>query len=233
MNLRKPWSSLIPVIVFSVQSPAFADEMRGIIQKVDQEKGELIVETVGLGRRGLPMTFRLTNETRASVNGQTAALADVPTGVRARVDYEVRDGTRLARGIAVRALLRKPQPAPADDTRVTGAIQRISFTEREIVVSTPGARGQGQAEATFVIPEYVSITKDKKAVKLDDIREGEQVTVFTQMRDGKKEVASMVIGDPGPAALTNAPRIEQLRKVLRIADLVLEQVGKQKEAPKP
>jgi hypothetical protein len=226
----KRWTYwVLPVMVILLaDGSAFTEEVRGIIKKVDLERRELHIETLGLGKRGLPMMFRLTNETRLTLNGQPAAMADVPTGVRARIDYEIRDGQRQALGISVRELLRRPEPARTDENRVVGTISRISFTEREIVVIGPGRN-----ESTFVIPEHVSITKEKKAIKLDDLREGERVIVFTQVRDGKMEVASVVAGSGDTPPMPNAPRIEQLRKIMRLADLFLDQMAKQKAPPDP
>jgi hypothetical protein len=230
--------------ILAIGATATADDVRGIIQKIDTDKGEMVLEARGIGRRGLPMMFRLTKETKAVIGGQATELTGLSPGMRALVQYETRDGQRTATGITVRALLARipgaatpgnEQGNERNDNATAGTIYRISFTEREIVVTSPGAPGTKPKETTFVIPENVSITKDKKAIKLDDVREGEPIVVYTQKRDGKTEVASVVIGEGAipPAQASNAPRIERIRNVMRIADAILQQMEKRKTAPPP
>jgi hypothetical protein len=147
--------------------------------------------------------------------------------------YEFRDGRRVALGVTVHgALIREAmKPAPTgpagDKDTVAGTLARVAFTEREIVVVTPGARG-ADSETTFAVPEGTAITRDQKPVKLDDLKEGEKVAVRGAMKDGKRVAQSIEVG----AVARNAPagrdaRIERLRQLLHQIDDLLRMAEEQ------
>jgi hypothetical protein len=208
-----------------------AEEVRGVIEKVDAAKGELTIEARGRGVRRLVMTFALVNDTKVLFGRQEAAVADLKPGARTVIVYDTKNGQRLARSITVRGALPKAEPVKVDPNAVAGTIARISFTERELVVVGPGPQG-AKTETLLTVPENASITRDRKAVKLDDIREGEAVVARTTRRDGKTIVDSMEVGVQ-PKSPADAQRIERVRTVLRMVDSFLQRMAERKEQPAP
>jgi hypothetical protein len=217
---------------------AAAEEVRGTVIKVDPARNELVLDSLSRGTRGLPMTFTLTKESRILAGRQTVELSDLQPGTRVRVQYETRNGQRVALAITVRGILKKradpkPTSASTDANTLAGTIRRIIFTEREIVILIPGAQKDKAAETTVVVPETAPITKDGKALTLDDLKEGDAVVVRTEKRDGKVTAASVQLGVPPAPAETQAEKIERLRLYLKLADFFLQQMAQKKANPNP
>jgi hypothetical protein len=92
------------------------------------------------------------------------------------------------------------------------------------VVVGPGPKGERELETTIVVPEKVAISRDAKAVKFEDLKEGEQVSVRVSREKGKTVAQAIQVGKGAPAkAAQKNPRIEKLREMLRLADALLEQ----------
>jgi Cu/Ag efflux protein CusF len=224
--------AIVPMVVLVFQGLALAEEIRGVINKVDADKKELVVEVRNIGKRGLPMTFKITDDSKILLNRKSGALSDLSPGARVRVLYETQGGQRVALGITVRGGDNRAEPV-ADANTLTGTIQRIIFTEREIVVTSPGPQGKDPVETTVFIPEKAKITRMDTTIKLDDLKEGERVVVRTEKQDGKPVTAvSIQVGEQAKTP-TGPDRIQQLRLALKIADFLLQQMSKQQNAPKP
>ncbi len=220
------------VVAILLGGHAAAEEVRGVIEKVDPVKGELTIEASGRGVRGLAMSFALVKDTQVLFGRQEAAVGDLKPGARAVILYDTKNGQRIARSITVRgAPPTKAEPVKVDPNTVAGTIARISFTERELVVVGPGPQG-AKTETLLTVPENASITRDRKAVKLDDIREGEAVVARTSRRDGKTVVESMEVGVQ-PKTAAGARRIERVRTALRVVDFFLQRMAERKEQPVP
>jgi hypothetical protein len=123
-----------------------------------------------------------------------------------------------------------PSSAPSAEAAVnagntvSGILRRVSFTEREIVVISPAKKGEGEVETILSVPEDVKITKDQKAISFDDLKEGEQVLVQAEKRDGKLVAKSIQLGvtaspnsNPEPAQ----NKIEKVRGALKMLDFLL------------
>jgi cold shock CspA family protein len=115
------------------------------------------------------------------------------------------------------------KPGPNDANTVSGVLRRVALTDREIVVVGPNPAGRAEKENTIFVPESAKITKDQKPIRLDDLKEGEQVTV--QIEKDAHEIAakSIQVGamvanpkmtNPGP----RGDRIEKARRILQIID---------------
>jgi hypothetical protein len=201
---------------------AWADEVRGRIVGVDLDKHQVRIE--GRGRfRGQTLTLLLDDKTQVSFGAQAAGAADLTAGRRARVVYEDRDGKKVA--TAIRVLGAAPA-RPADANTITGTLQRVAPTERELVVIGPGPKGP-ETETTVTVPEGVKILKGDKTLTIDVLKEGEQVTVKVDRRAGRPTAVSVHVG-PLPAAAQRSDVIPRLRAALQIADMILQQME-----PKP
>jgi hypothetical protein len=222
---------------------ASAEEARGRILKIDPDKKELRVE--GLGPwRGTVLDLKIDPKTQILVGGQPATLDDLAPSGRVRVVFEKRDGKAVAQVIRSLGLLRlmqppqPPQPRPAAPLKegegVAGTLQRVALTDREVVVIGPGAKGP-QTETTVAVPEGTAITRDGKKITLDDLKEGETVTVRTESRKGRLTAVSI---QAGKAAAAQAPAmpprrdiIPRLRQALKLADELLREMEEQGAPP--
>jgi len=239
----------------------YAEEFRGRITKIDPARKEIVVEGRG-PTRGVALGFVLNTETRILFGREPAKLEDLQVGDRVRLLYENRDRRRVALSVTDLSLLPRlaapgnaPAPAPAEavpapsapaanaptapalgPNMIAGRLARVGLTEKEIIVIGPGAQGAKETETTILIPSDVRISKDQKPLKLEELKEGEQVTVRTQKRDGHLVAAEIQSGGPATAAMPSTPpenaRIQKIRQVLKMADWFLQQMEEQKAAPK-
>jgi Cu/Ag efflux protein CusF len=249
----------LAVVALGVSAVAcYAEEFRGRITKIDPSKNEVIVEGRG-STRGLALGFAIGPDTRILFGREPAKLEDLQTGDRVRVYYENRNNRRTALSITDTSLRPKPTPAegapaaspparnspagnapaapPVGPDIVAGRLARVGLTEKEIVVVSPGAQGAKETESTLLIPADVKISKDQKPLKLEELKEGEQVTVRTQKRDGHLVAAEIQSGGTATAATPTpasppSQRIEKIRQALKIADWFLQQMEEQKGTPK-
>lgn len=197
-----------------------AAEIRGVILKADADKNQLIIEGRGLGVRGALMTFQLAKDTPILAGRKPARLSDLSPGRRVRVAYEIQGDRHVALLIT---LLGAP-PSPAAESPVSGILRRVSFTDREIVVISPGVNGGQEAETILSVPEDVKITKDQKAIPFDDLKEGEQVLVQVEKREGKLLAKSIQLGakaTPNASGEAADNKIEKVRGALKMLDFFL------------
>jgi Cu/Ag efflux protein CusF len=216
---------------------ASADEARGRIVRIDPDKKELRLET-RRPQRGSVLDLKIDTKTQIFIGGQPAKLSDLSPGRRARVVFEMQDGKPTAQVIRSLGLnLAQPQPAapqpaaPKEGEGVAGTLQRVASTDREIVVIGPGAKG-AETETTIAVPEEASITRDGKKITLDDLKEGETVTVKTESQKGKLSAVSIQVGQAAPAKSNAPPRrnlIPRLRQALQMADELLREMEEQRK----
>jgi hypothetical protein len=216
--------------VLTLAGTLSAGEVRGVVVRV--EKDRLVLEGRGAGMRGLTLAIDLDKECEVLFGRQAGALADLTLGRRVRVEVEVRGGRTVAR--VIHALGARPQPTipagPTDANTVAGILQRIGFTDREIVVIGPGAKGP-ETETTVAVPKGVKIRKGETEIAFDALKEGEPVRVQTEKREGRLSAVAIQVG-PGaaPAAMPERPNLlPRLRQALQMADKLLEQLEKSRE----
>jgi len=211
--------------VLSLALEGTAAEVRGVVAKIDPNKNELLLEARGPGLRGTAMTFVVDKDTQILFGQQSGQLTDLAVGKRVRLLYENRENKNVAQIIHAFGL--KPsQPAGATtDYTVTGTLQRVAITDREIVVIGPGAKGP-ETETTIAVPEGVKITRGDKTISLQDLKDGERVGVRAEKRDGKMTAdAIQVLGmGENPEMLPLA----RLRQFLQLADQLLQMAEQRK-----
>jgi 3-dehydroquinate synthase class II len=217
--------ALAPLVVLSISLTSFADEVRGIISKVDSSGKQIVLEGRGRGARGVALTLDLQKDTQIRFGSEAGEPSDLQPGEHVRVFYEVRDGKRVALAVTVRGAKKKTAPVPSGDNAVTGTLARVAVSDREIVVIGPGAKEGTDTETTFSVPEKAQITRDGKPIKFEDLKEGEQVAVKAEEQGGKKEAQSIQVGAAKPPAVTAQQRIERLRAALKVADWLLGRVA--------
>jgi hypothetical protein len=206
-----------------------AAEVRGVVVKADDTKKELTIEGRGKGARRLVLTFVIDQDTEILVDKQPGKVADLAPGKRVRVAFELQGGVRIARVItlhggvgAAPALL----PAAKDANSLVGILRRVAFTDREIVVVRAGAKGEAETETTIVVPDSAKITRDQKPSRFDDLKEGDQVVVSTEKKEGKLVARSVQVGAAAPAnpRAADGRRIERIRQILKMIDEALQRI---------
>jgi hypothetical protein len=100
------------------------------------------------------------------------------------------------------------------------------------VLIGPGPDGP-ETEFIVAVPEGAKITRGDKAVALDELKEGERVTVTAEKRNGKLTASAIQVG--GEAAPVQPPsRLEKVRRILQTVDRVLEMAEQmRRNGPKP
>src|SRR5947207_8101975 len=214
--------------LLALGATAVAAEFRGVITRVDPEKKEVVLEGRGKGARGTSMTFHVDKDTQIVVGQEAGALADLATGKRVRVTYEVKGGKDVA--TQVHSLFGKPAVAVVrvPDDPNAGTLQSIALTDREIVVIRRDHAGT-ETETTHQVPESARIMRADKPIKLEDLKEGERVAVKAEKRGGKM-VAESIQVVTGAAA--EPSKITRLRGILQMIDQLLE-MAEQKRPAKP
>ena len=230
MNTKTLIGGMVLTFVFAL--PVQADNVRGVITKIDLDKKEVLVETRGLRQRGEFVLVFLTADTEIRLGLKAGQTADLATGRRVNVQFDLRDGKRLASRITVNGLGEATPDAtpaaPADPNSVRGTLRRIDFTEREIVIIRTGDR-----EETFPVPEDVVVTKDQKAIRFDDLKEGQQIVVKFEMQDGKRVAKSIQVGGVAAVGLEGRERpIQKVREILKMVDELLQR-AEQRRGEKP
>jgi hypothetical protein len=173
----------------------FAEEVRGVIAKVDPDKKLLVLEGKNRGFKGLVLHLKLRDDTEVMVGRKPAKIGDLVPGKRARVLFETQGTERVAIRISVAGSLSSadsPSPPPtiakklpSEGSPVAGTLRRISLTDREIVVISPGRARNSETETTFLVPDNVKVVRNQRAIRFEDLREGEQVSVSGANQDGK------------------------------------------------
>jgi len=241
MRYRSAILALLVIVLGAL--PAAADEIRGIIVRVDLERHEVQIEGRGIGKRGLAMTLNIGKDTQIFFGREMGEPSDLVPGKRVRV---VVDGPRA---VSVQVLgLRRPraevrpgggEPAPVpkpDANTVTGMLRRVSYAEREVVVIGPGAKGP-ETETIISVPKDVRVTKEGKPIAFEDLKDNQPASIQTEKRDGKLLAKSIQVGQGTAAMAPPAPeprtRLARLRRLLQIADRILEMAEENQEQMPP
>jgi hypothetical protein len=236
--MRNHNSILVLVLALAGAAPATADEIRGVVVRVDLDRHELQIEGRGLGKRGLALSFALGKDTKVEFGREEGTLGELNPGRRVRVSFDVQGGTRRAlkvRVVGVRPVPRvERMPAATGKDSLTGVLQRVSYAERELVLVGPGPRGP-ETETMIAVPRNVRVTQDGKVIPFDELKDGRQAVVRTAQRDGKLVATSIQVGAAVPDEAERSNRLARLRRLLKIADQVLEMaedLGADRPTPK-
>jgi Cu/Ag efflux protein CusF len=225
--------ALLAGLMFAVT--ASAAEVRGVVSRIDPDKKELVLEERGLGVRGTVLVFALPDQTPVLFGDQPAALSDVQVGRRVRVEYELDDGRQVVQMIHVLGGPKPPPPptvtppiAPINGDALTGVLRHVGYSDREVTVVGPGAKG-AQTETTLAVPESARIVKNGKEATLDDLKEGDTGTVQVEKKDGRPTAAVVQVGAGSAAEKTTSKTIPRLRFLLKIADQLLQGMENDKD----
>jgi cold shock CspA family protein len=231
--MTKPRFAFALIAGLMLTAAAPAEVVRGVVSRVDLDKKELQLEGRGRGVRGAVVTFILSDKTSVLFVDQAGGLPDLEPGRRVRIEYETTDAGKVARAIHVlngrrpaAADVPDVPPVPpvlADGDALTGVLRRVGYSDREVVLISPGAKG-ADAETTVAVPETAKIVKDGKEATLDDLKEGDAAAVQVEQKNGRPSALSIQVG-PGVATVPEkrgAKVIPKIRKALQIVDQLLK-----------
>jgi predicted RNA-binding protein len=210
MATKRLGLSLVGLLAFA--GAALAEEIHGVITKVDLDHHQVVVEGRGRGMRKGAYTLTLDKDSQIVQGRKTAEPAGLEVGRRVRVLFEMQDGQRVARVIH----LRGPSTTKEDDRGITGTIQRVALKEHKLVIHGRQKRGGAEIDINFELPAEVRVTRAGKAIKVDDLEEGLRVRILPEERDGKMLAGSIEVVEEKEALI---PRI---RRVLQLADIILK-----------
>jgi len=217
---------LLAGLAFAVTAQAAT--VRGIVTRVDPDKKLIELEGRGRGARGATLTFALSADARVMFGDQAGTLSDLEVGRRVRVEYEADGDRQVAQVIHV---LGGPRPAtpvvtvpPANGDAISGVLRHVGYSDREVIVVGPGAKGP-DTETSVAVPESARIVRDGKDATLDDLKEGDAATVQVEKKDGRASALSIQVGPGAGPAATPKPAskmIPKIRILLKVVDQVLQ-----------
>lgn len=223
MRQRRGTWALVLTLAWSAS--AAAAEVRGVVVRVDLSRNELQIEGRGLGKRGLALSFALGKDTRVRFGREDGALTELTPGRRVRITFDMKGDSRRAlevRVLGIRPIPRnQAMPGASDKDSVAGVLQRVSYAERELVLIGPGAQGP-ETETIIAVPKDVRVTQDGKVIPFDELKDGRQAVVRTARRGGQLLARSIQVGAALPEEAERGNRLARLRRLLKIADQVLE-----------
>jgi hypothetical protein len=220
------------VLLLTLAPLANAENLRGVVTSVDASKQELVVEGRGIGKRGKSFTFTLAKDVRILFGDDKGAVTDLARDQTLRITYETKDGALIATTIHVNGSRPAAAKEPVKSDTVAGLLRRVAYTEREIIVASPGDKGK-ETYTTLPVPEEARITRDGKKIAFDDLKEEERCSVTIEVRDGKKLAIRITIGAGGGAEMPANPeqpsKIARARMLLKLADAILEMIEKRQK----
>src|SRR5262245_10957135 len=89
-------SCAVSVAVFLFAGRLAAEDVRGIIAKIDPENKVLILEGKNRGFKGTVLHLKLREDTEIVIGRKPAKITDLVTGKRARVLFETQGVERVA-----------------------------------------------------------------------------------------------------------------------------------------
>jgi hypothetical protein len=221
--MRRKGYTLALAATLLLAALAQADEVRGVICKVDVDKKEILLEGRGRGVRGVILRFELDKDTRVVFGQAAGEPADLMPGKHVHVVFEMHGERAVA--LLIHAFGSPPaRTVPARGDAITGTLQRVAVTDREIVVLGAGKDGP-DTETTFAIAENTKITRGERTISLEELKEGESVAVTGEKRGSRWTATVVQAGGGARAASPAGPKGERLEKILAIVGKVLQIVG--------
>ncbi len=210
----------VALVGLLVAGPAGAETARGVITKVDVEKGQLVIQGKGKGS----MTFSLVKDARVEKGKKDGKVKDLRVGRRVRVRYK-EDGEKLV-ATSVRVMGRKA--ARANGRPILGRLQDIDLEDRQITVRGKLGRGEKRRAITLDLPDGVKVTRAGKPFKLKDLEKGTLVRVEHRTRGGQLEAQAIHVIDAQALIDRTRHAMNRLDFYLKMAELYLNAMKKPK-----
>jgi hypothetical protein len=193
-----------------------AEELRGVIAKVDFDTHQLVIEGRGRGMRRGVYTFSLAKNSLIMVGRKPADPANLQPGQRVRVFYEMDNDRRVIAAIHIRG----GRVIKGEDRGIAGTVRTFLPRERKLVIQTRGP--EGMKNMTLELAPKFTVTADGQTVEASELKKGVHVRVVPENQDGKMVVNTIQLVEEEPGF------ISKMRQALKVADLLLQMAEKQK-----
>jgi hypothetical protein len=189
-----------------------AQEVRGVIIKVDPERKVLVLEGKNKGFKGEILHLKVRDDTEILIGRKPAKLSDLSSLRRVRVLFEPQgdelvairiSGINLGQLLSTLSALSTERPGPADTVTqkapedvgpISGILRRVALTDREITLVRPGPSPNSEIETTLSVPQDVKVLRGQRPTRFEELKEGDQVSVTSEKRDGKLWAKSIEVG---------------------------------------
>jgi hypothetical protein len=208
MASRRWTGALLTILVLA--GPSLAEEVRGVITRVDLARKKVVVEGRGRGVRGVALTFTLARDCQIMFGRETGTPDDLEAGRRVRVRFETDNGEKVASLLRVRGRL----PDRNDGKTVTGTLKRLDREKAEIVVSVRVGKRTPAREVTLTLADKIAVTRGGKTIPLEQLKEGARIRVHRESRKGTMVAQSIQV-----VGIQWGDLITQLRGILDLADM--------------
>lgn len=218
------------VLLLACGLPALADEVRGVVTRIDPDKKVMEIETRGRRLRRVPMSFEIGKETSVTVGQQQADLASLQPGDRVTVWFDSHDRKHVAtriRTLGLRLWVANAAKGGSPENMVAGTLARLDAKDREITIMSPDPSGEGQSEVKLKVDESAHVSRDQKPASLEDLKEGDHILVRTNDGAEKQTALEIQAGKFSLPADVPASRRERLRQIFEAADRLLQQMSGQ------
>jgi Cu/Ag efflux protein CusF len=229
-------ASLAVLLLLGSSVAALADEVRGVITRVDPEKKVLEIETRGRRVRRTSMTFDIGKDTAVTVGRQQGDPGSLQAGDRVTVFFDSHDGKRVATQIRTLGLRLWAGTNPATgnpENMVAGTLAHVEAKDREIIIMSPDPSGEGHSEVKLKVDESAHVSRDQKPASLEDLKEGDHVLVRTNDGQEKRTALDIQAGKFSLPADVAASRRERLERIFEAADRILRQINGPPPPPNP
>jgi RNA polymerase sigma factor (sigma-70 family) len=189
--------SVLPV-VFQEKKDVLA--IRGILVSVDAAKKTVTIEVTNKTKTGEAttekMTFPVADNADVAINGKPVKLTDIPqvndlTALQIAVTLKLTEDRKTVVALLVGADTIEKKKVP----EVHGKLAAVSAQQKSVTleVTTKNKTGEVTVEkVNFTLAADATITLDGKAIKLEELKPGEQVVV--RLTEDKKLVTNLAVG---------------------------------------
>ncbi len=232
------WNAFSFLFVLSISAHA-QETMRGEIREIDPKKRLLQVEARNGRFRRQVITIHVPTKTQIEfgiLRPEAGQFADLQTGRRAR--FILIEEKNQLQAISIRVIGRRPVRASksiAGENVVSGMLQRVALTDREIVVIGPGKDGP-ETETVLAVPENVKVIVDGKAIPYAKLRDGQTAKIRTFTKQGKRWAQTVLVGEgdlPTSQSQNEGGRFQLLIQMARNALDLAEDWLSNPEKPSP
>jgi hypothetical protein len=194
----------------------------GTLKAVDAGKETLTISTPTKGGGTNDETFATDAQTKISVDGKDAKLADVKVGLHV--------------GVMLTADRSKAVAVKAEGPTFTGELKEVDAAKRTVVVKLvthpdpADKKKTGTEDKTFKVADDASVAvKGKKPATLGDLKAGANVTVRISA-DGERAIAIYTVVKQGPSFTGELKEIAADKKSVKVAVTVLAVKGDKSSA---
>lgn len=227
----KRLTGIVALVVLASVSQA-EETFRAEIKEVDAKSKQLKIEARTGPRRGQILTVTTDKRTLIEFGNrrQVGKLEDLAVGRRARFVLVREDDHLIA--AQIRVIGRPPtttEPIPVEESVegkdgkvIRGLLQRVSYTDREIVLFEDGKEGK-ENEVIVNVPKDVKVMVDGKTIPYDELKDGQQAAVRVVMNKGRANARLIHVGKGEiPSSQSQMSGMDRVRRAIKITKTAVD-----------